>query len=276
MEKRLQNFIHGKKNIIMNLGLKDKVFIVTGGAKGIGGGISQTLAKEGAKVVIADRMESDNMDIVKKISEEGGISKGITAELTEEDACKKVVELALENFGRIDGLVNNAGVNDGIGLEKGSPEDFLGSIKRNLLHYYAMAHFALPSLKETRGAIVNIGSVVSLRGQGSNSGYAASKGGINGLTREWANELLSYSIRVNAVLPGHVWTPLYDYWINKLPDPEEKLKKITSRIPFERRFTTIEEIANTVVFLLSGMSGHTTGQILVVDGGYTHLDVLPE
>lgn len=260
----------------MNLGLKDKVFIVTGGAKGIGGGISQTLAAEGAKVVIADHIKSDHVEIVRRISEEGGIAKGVTAELTKEDECSKVVNQALEHFGRIDGLVNNAGINDGIGLEKGSPRDFLESIKRNIVHYYMMAHYALPSLKKTKGAIVNIGSVVSLRGQGNNSGYAASKGGINGLTREWANELVAYSIRVNAVLPGHVWTPLYDYWVHKLPDPEEKIKKITSRIPLERRFTTIEETANTVVFLLSRKSSHTTGQILIVDGGYTHLDILPE
>lgn len=113
---------------------------------------------------------------------------------------------------------------------------------------------------------------VSVTGQGSTSGYAASKGAINALTREWAAELLPFSIRVNAVLPAEVWTPLYENWIKTFSDPDAKMKSITSKIPLEKRFTTSEEIADTVVFLLSDKSSHTTGQILFVDGGYTHLD----
>lgn len=256
----------------MDLQLKEKVVIVTGGAKGIGEAISKSLAAEGAIVVIAGRKAADNEKAVGEIIQKGGRATHIVAELTDIDQCRQVVDQTLEKYGRIEGLVNNAGVNDGVGLENGSPAAFLQSLKKNLIHYYALAHYALPALKKSKGAIVNIGSKVATTGQGNTSGYAASKGGINGLTREWAVELLPYSIRVNTVLPAEVWTPLYENWINSLPNPKEKLESIVSRIPLEKRFTTSEEIADTTVFLLSPRSGHTTGQILYVDGGYSHLD----
>jgi L-fucose dehydrogenase len=256
----------------MDLQLKDKVMIVTGGAKGIGEAISKSLAREGVIVVIAGRQASDNEKTIKAIEAAGGRAHGIAVELTVVENCRKVVDETLQKFGRIDGVVNNAGVNDGVGLEKGDPDRFVQSLHKNLVHYYCLVHFALPALKKTRGAVVNIGSKVSVTGQGNTSGYAASKGGINALTREWAVELLPYSIRVNTVLPAEVWTPLYENWINTLPNPEEKLASIVSKIPLEHRFTTSEEIADATVFLLSPRSSHTTGQILFVDGGYAHLD----
>lgn len=256
----------------MDLQLKDKVILVTGGAKGIGEAISRSLAAEGARVVIAGRKAADNDRVVKVLEATGVSAYGIVAELTDLAQCKRVIDDTLEKFGRLDGLVNNAGVNDGVGLEHGDPERFTESLRKNLIHYYALAHYALDALKQSRGSIVNIGSKVSVTGQGNTSGYAASKGGINALTREWAVELLPYSIRVNTVLPAEVWTPLYENWINSLPNPAEKLESIVSRIPLEKRFTTSEEIADTAVFLLSPRSSHTTGQILYVDGGYVHLD----
>ena len=178
----------------------------------------------------------------------------------------------VQKYGRIDGLVNNAGVNDGVGLEHGNYENFMASLHKNLVHYYLMAHHALPFLKESKGAIVNIGSKTAETGQGNTSAYAAANGGRNALTREWAVELLKYGIRVNAVIVAESWTPLYARWIQTLPNPEETLKKITARIPLENRMTTCEEIANMVAFLLSDKSSHTTGQLIHVDGGYVHLD----
>jgi L-fucose dehydrogenase len=135
-----------------------------------------------------------------------------------------------------------------------------------------MAQLVLPELKKNKGSIVNIGSKVSTTGQGRTSGYAAANGGRNALTREWAVELLPYSIRVNSVIVAECLTPLYEKWINKCENPDKKLKSIENNIPLEKRMTTVEEIANTVVFLLSERSSHTTGQLIYIDGGYTHLD----
>ena len=256
----------------MDLHLKNKVIIVTGGAKGIGLGISISLAAEGAIPFIVGRKEPDLLKAVKTIEDNGGKAGYAIAELTIPEQCENAVKKALEEFGRIDGLVNNAGVNDGVGLEHGNYDDFMRSIQRNVAHYYLMAHLVVPHLKKTKGAIVNIGSKTSLTGQGGTSGYAASNGGRNALTREWAVELLPYSIRVNAVIVAECYTPLYDRWIKSFENSAEKLAEITEKIPLENRMTTAEEIADTVAFLLSSKSSHTTGQLLFVDGGYTHLD----
>lgn len=256
----------------MNLNLKDKVILVTGGSKGIGNGICNVLATEGAIPVIIGRKENDILNAIKVIESKGGKASYALAELTNPDDCRISVEKVLKEFGRIDGVVNNAGVNDGVGLEHGNYEDFLASIHKNLVHYYLMVHHALPALKKSKGAIVNIGSKTAVTGQGNTSGYAAANGGRNSLTREWAVELLPYGIRVNAVIVAECYTPLYKRWIRTFKNPEQKLQEITDKIPFENRMTTAEEIANTVVFLLSDKSSHTTGQLLFVDGGYVHLD----
>ena len=253
----------------MDLHLRDKIIIVTGGAKGIGAGIVKVLAAEEAIPVIIGRNADDNETLLKEI---GGKGFAVAAELTHADACKKAIDETIKRYGRIDGVVNNAGVNDGVGLESGDYEKFMASLHKNLVHYYLIVHHALPELKKTKGSLVNIGSKVAETGQGNTSAYAASNGGRNALTREWAVELLKYGVRVNAVLVAECYTPLYDKWIKTLPNPEEKLKSITDKIPLGKRFTTAEEIANMVVFLLSDRSSHTTGQLIYVDGGYTHLD----
>ena len=256
----------------MNLQLKDKVVLITGGAKGIGAAITHTVAEEGAIPVIVDRDTEAGTKLQSELQRLGRITDLVVAELATPEACSKVVEQSMRKFGRIDALVNNAGVNDGVGLEKGTPDQFVASLQRNLLHYYNMAHYALPHLKSAQGSIVSIGSKTAVTGQGGTSGYVASKGAILSLTREWAAELLPYSIRVNAVVPAEVMTPLYQQWLSKCSDPEEKLKAIVAKIPLGKRMTTAEEIAAMVVFLLSSKASHITGQHLYIDGGYVHLD----
>lgn len=256
----------------MDLELKDKVIIVTGGAKGIGRGISNVLSSEGAIPVIIGRNEADNAEAVSEIERTGGRAFQVTAELSKPEECARAVQLIIDTFGRIEGIVNNAGVNDGVGLENGSYERFIQSLHSNLIHYYLIAHYALPALKESKGAILNIGSKTAETGQGGTSAYAAANGGRNALTREWAVELLPYGIRVNAIIVAECYTPLYEKWIQTLPNPTEKLASIVSKIPLEQRMTTAEEIANMTAFLLSPRSSHTTGQLIHVDGGYVHLD----
>ena len=256
----------------MDLQLKDKVVVITGGAKGIGAAITRNAADEGAIPVIVDRDQQALQLIEKELKAKHKEALCLLAELSKPQECRRVVGEAHEQLGRIDAIVNNAGVNDKVGLEEGTPEKYVESLERNLLHYYNMAHYALPHLKKSSGAIVNISSKTALTGQGGTSGYASAKGAILALTREWAVELLPYQIRVNAIVPAEVMTPLYRQWLDTFPNPDEKLAGITAKIPLGKRMTLAEEIAWTAIFLLSPRSAHTTGQHLFVDGGYVHLD----
>lgn len=256
----------------MELNLNKKIIVVTGGAKGIGRGIAEVFAQEGAIAIVVGRREDDNLKAVNSILEKGWEADHFVAELSNPDECERVIQAILKKYGKIDGLVNNAGVNDGVGLENGNYADFMSSLHKNVVHYYLMAHYALPSLIKTKGSILNITSKTAETGQGNTSAYAAANGARNALTREWAVELLKYGIRVNAIVVAECWTPAYETWIETLPNATEKLQEITAKIPFENRMTTANEIANMAAFLISDKSSHTTGQIIHVDGGYVHLD----
>jgi L-fucose dehydrogenase len=257
----------------MDLGLKDKVILVTGGGAGIGAGITRACLAEGARVVVLSRRSENVIAFMSEMQSQNADCHLVEAHLEDTNRCREAIAEVEHRFGGIYGLVNNAGVNDGAGLEHGSVEAFEASLRKNLIHYYALAHYALPALKRSAGSIVNISSKVALTGQGNTSGYAASKGAQLALTREWAAELLPYGIRVNAVLPAEVMTPLYRRWLDTLGDPDAKLREITSKIPLGKRMTLDSEIAAATVFLLSPtQSAHTTGQHLIVDGGYVHLD----
>lgn len=246
----------------MDLQLQGRLVLVTGGARGIGAAIVRSLHAEGARVAILDRspqpadLPSDFYAMV---------------DLTDPLACAQAVDHLAKQHGDVYALVNNAGVNDGVGLDAGL-QAFDASLSRNLRHVYHLAHLCLPALKRQRGAIVNIGSKTAVTGQGNTSGYVAAKGAVLGLTREWAASLAVDGVRVNAVLPAEVMTPMYEQWLSTFDDPAAKLTEITRRIPLGHRMTLPEEIGDTVVFLLSPRAGHTTGQWVFVDGGYTHLD----
>lgn len=254
----------------MDLDLHDRVVVVTGGASGIGAAISSGLAEEGGIPVVLAR-DAPPPDFWAALCERQPRALFVPVELTDEAALRAAVATVLQRFAAVDGLVNNAGVNDSVGLDAG-PAAFVASLQRNLVHAYHLAHLLLPALRARRGAIVNIASKTALTGQGGTSGYTAAKGGLLALTREWAVALRDDGIRVNAVVPAEVMTPLYRQWLDRFDDPAARLAAITRRIPLGRRMTTPQEIADTVLFLLSARAGHTTGQWCFVDGGYTHLD----
>ncbi len=256
----------------MELNLQGKVIIVTGGASGIGEAIVREAAKEGAIPVIVNRSTDRGMQLSNELKNAGHECLYVQADLSKEDQCRRVIEETIQALGKIHVLINNAGINDKISLETGNPEAFMRSLQNNLLHYFALAHYALPYLKQTKGNIINISSKTAVTGQGGSSAYIAAKGAQLSLTREWAVELLPFGIRVNAVLPAEVLTPMYQKWLEEFDDPDQKIKEITRKIPLENRMTTVEEIAYTVLFLASDRASHTTGQYLFPDGGYTHLD----
>ena len=244
----------------MDLRLENKVAVVTGAGSGIGRAVASTLLEEDARVVGLDRS-----------SDGPARCEMMQLELTDSDACRDAARTILGRYGRLDGLVNCAGLNDVVGLEA-DPARFRRSVDSSLTHYFAMMHYCREALIASRGAVVNIASKTALTGQGGTSGYVAAKAAQLGLTREWAVEMAPHGVRVNAVLPAEVMTPMYADWLNSFDDGRQMRAAIENSIPLGRRMTTPDEIAAIVVFLLSDRSAHTTGQWLHVDGGYVHLD----
>ncbi len=255
----------------MDLYLKDKVVIVSGGTKGIGAGIVKSLANEDAIVVIVNRPGKEGPIMEKELQELGKKVCYIAAELTIVEECKRVIDETVKKFGGIDVIVNNAGFNDQKDLLT-PPDVFMQGLQNNLIHYYALVHYAHDYLIASHGSIVNIGSHVSITGQGHTSAYVAAKGAINGLTREWAAYFCDKDVSVNCVVPGSVWTSSYERWAKSFPDPEARRELAAKNIPYGKRMTTVEEFADTVVFLASGRATHLTGEIIICDGGYSRLD----
>lgn len=255
----------------MQLSLENQVVLITGGAKGIGAALTRAFAREGALACILGRNPAEAAALVAALAAEGHRAEAVPCELTDEASVRAAVAALLARHGRIDGVVNNAGVNDGVGL-RAPVAEFRASLEKNLVHCFVLVQACLDALIARRGFIVNIGSKCAVTGQGGTSGYVAAKGALDGLTREWALDLAPHGIRVNAVIPAEVMTPQYERWIRQRPDPAAALAGINRLIPLGRRMTTAEEIADTVVFVASPRSSHTTGQILFVDGGYTHFD----
>lgn len=246
----------------MNLGLKDKNILVTGGAKGIGLSVVNLLIESKANIIVIDN-DSENLNNIK--------NNNIQKHLLDLTDTIKLANL-LENL-EIDvhGIVNNAGTNDGISL-RSNVDEFRSSLERNLIHYFVTVKHLHNKFPKEGGSVVNISSKVAYTGQAATSGYIASKGAINALTRGWALELAEKNIRVNSIVPAEVDTPQYTKWLLKQKDYKEILNSIEKKIPLQKRLTKCKEIANGVVFLLSDLSTHITGQHIFIDGGYTHLD----
>lgn len=248
----------------MQISLAGKVVLVAGGGGregSIGQVMVETFAAAGARTAVLDLQDHGH----------SSVDLLIRADVTREAEVSAAVTRVVATLGGIDVLVNNVGVNDGIGLE-GELADFEASLRLNLVSYWLVTKYALPHLRARQGNVLNIGSKVGLTGQGNTSAYAASKGGVLALTREWAIDFLPDGMRCNAIVIAECYTPAYEDWISGLVDGRKKLDAINRKIPLGQRMTTPQEVANTALFLVSELSSHTTGQQVFVDGGYVHLD----
>ena len=241
----------------MDLRIKDKVYLVTGGGSGIGGGISAALAREGAIPVILGRSPLQKGFRAEVLALQP-LMHFIQTELTDGQACADAVQEAVSMYGRIDGLINCAGGNDNVSLETGV-EAFRVSLERNLVHYYTMAHYCIGELKKSKGSILNVSSMWGQIGASCEAAYSATKGAILALTKALAQELGPSGIRVNAVAPGVIQT---DMCAHVDPSVMEGLRQQT---PIER-LGTPEDIARAMVYLAD--AAFVTGQVLPVNGGF--------
>ncbi|QZP31622.1 SDR family NAD(P)-dependent oxidoreductase [Pseudomonas sp. DR48] len=240
-------------------GLKDKVIIVTGAAQGIGQAIAERLFEEGAKVVIADRNKSGADDVAHSIQSRNGEALSVDLDVSSRESWVGAIQAVVGHYGRVDGLVNNAGLTRDSTLLKMSDDDWESVIGVNLKGTWLGCQLTVPELKKQGGAIVNLSSE-SRWGAFGQSNYSAAKSGLIGLTRTVALEHARHSIRVNAVAPGTTLTPMVE------AVPEEIRAGWMSSIPL-RREADPSEIASAVVFLLSDDASYITGQILGVNGG---------
>jgi 3-oxoacyl-[acyl-carrier protein] reductase len=242
--------------------LNGKVAVITGAGRGIGRAIALQFAERGSKVVINYRNSIAQVEeLLTTIKDAGGEAIAIQADISREEEAKKLIEEAVKHFGRLDVLVNNAGVTKDNLLMRMSEADFSSVIDINLKGtFFCTKHAATVMLKQRSGKIINISSVVGITGNVGQVNYAASKAGVIGMTKTVARELASRGITVNAVAPGFIETDM----TNQLSD---KIKEATiANIPL-KRYGIANEVANAVSFLASDLANYITGQVLQVDGG---------
>ena len=247
--------------------LKDKVAIVTGGNGGIGLGISEGFAEEGAKVIIAARNEEKNKAAIEKIKKISQNSETFNLDVNDPDSINKLMEFTIEKFGKIDILVNNAGISRRSDephlLSKNDWDDVIDT-NLNSIHHMTSAVF--PHLKKNKsGKIINIGSMMSIFGNANSAAYAASKGGVVQYTKSCAIAWAKYNIQINAILPGWIVTDMTNEFKRVNPT---RYATIAGRTPAER-WGLPEDMAGTAIFLSSKYSDFVNGVSIPVDGGYS-------
>ena len=247
--------------------LQDKVAIITGGSKGIGLGCARVFAKYGCTVVIAARGEEDGRAAEEELVEAGHRASFVRCDVTSEGDMRRLVDTAVERFGKLDCVVNNAGWHPpAMGIDETSVEEFEQLLRLNLTSTFMGCKFAVPHLRRTRGCIINMSSEVALIGQGMAPSYVSTKAGQLGLSRALALDLAPDGVRVNAVCPAGVMTPLMREWADTEYDPEAALKMVDSWHPLGR-MATIEEMGEVCAFLASDEASFVTGQTICPDGG---------
>jgi NAD(P)-dependent dehydrogenase (short-subunit alcohol dehydrogenase family) len=247
--------------------LQDKVAVITGGSKGIGLGCARVFARHGAKVVLAARGQEDGKAAEKELTEAGHTALFVPADVSREEDVRALVDATVGRFGRLDCIVNNAGWHPpAMTIDRTSVEDFEALLRLNLTSTFMGCKFALPHLRKTRGSIVIMSSEVALIGQAAAPSYVATKGGQISLARGLALDLAPEGIRVNAVCPAGVMTPLMKDWADTQYDAAAALAMVDSWHPLGR-MATIEEIGEVCAFLASDEAAFVTGQVICPDGG---------
>jgi len=242
--------------------LTGQVVLVTGASRGIGRAIAGRLAAEGAAVVLGARDEARLAEAVSDIAAAGGRAESLTLDVADRASVEAAMAHVLEAHGRIDGLVNNAGVTRDNLLLRMKDEDWQAVLATNLTGVFLCTQAALkPMVRQRRGRIVNVTSVVGLVGNAGQANYAASKAGVVGFTKSVAREVASRGITVNAVAPGFIETDMTAGMTDRAREA------VTAAIPMGR-VGSPEDVAGTTVFLLSDAAAYVTGQVLGVDGGF--------
>ena len=244
--------------------LEEKVAIVTGGGSGIGAIIAKYFAEEGAKVVIIGRREKE----LAKSSEQHKNISYIVGDVTKTEDISKVISEIRNKYGRLDIVVNNAGVAPVIPLEDTTLEDYNRTFDINVKGVFDMTKQALPLLLKTKGNIINISSSVSPRPMANMSIYSASKAAVTALTKAWAREFSLKGVRVNSVNVGPIETPIYDKTDLDAEGVKKHIETVSKLIPMGR-FGKPEEVVETVLFLASDAASYVTGAEYLVDGGFT-------
>jgi len=242
--------------------LEGKTVIITGASRGIGKGIAEVFAQQGANIAFTYRSSDEKAkSLEEELSANGCKVKGYKSDASNFDAAQKLAADVLEEFGSIDVLVNNAGITkDGL-LMRMSEDDFDSVMDINMKSVFNMTKAVLrPMLKQRKGSIINMSSVVGVKGNAGQANYSASKAAINGFTKSTALELGSRNIRCNSIAPGFIETEMTEAL------EEEQINEWRNSIPLKRGGTS-EDIANATLFLASDMSAYVTGQVLHVCGG---------
>lgn len=249
--------------------LKDKVAIVTGGAMGIGKGIVTVFAQEGAKVVIADINEVAGRETEKELRDQGFEAFFVRCDVSNEEDVKAMIQKTIERYGALHILVNNAGIGVYKSITEATREEFERCLAVNLVGPFLCSKYAIPHIKASGGgSIINIASVHSVQNVGGTAPYAASKGGLAALTRAAAIDVARDNIRVNAICPGWIDTPLVRGIFASSPDPEGMRRQVERR-QLLGRLGTPEDVGYAALFLASDESSYVTGSLLFVDAGMT-------